>query len=206
MPAATLAHALLYKASGKRIEVVEVPPIKYLTIDGAGDPTQSVDFQLAIEALYGLSYTLRFRLKKEGKEFKVGPLEGLWWVSGQANEGFPRPPADQEEWRWTALIAQPDFVTEDHVAAAARELRITKNPIALARLHLKTIDEGTCVQVLHLGPYSAETSTIDSLHEYLAEHGLRPNGRHHEIYLNDPKRSAPEKLKTIIRQPVLAVA
>jgi len=206
MPTATLAHAPLYKASSKRTEVVEVPPIKYLTIDGAGDPNRSVDYQLAIEALYGLSYTLKFRLKKEGKEFKVGPLEGLWWVSGQADEGLSNPPKDKEELRWTAMIAQPDFVTEEDVAAAGIELRIRKHPIALARLHLKTINEGTCVQVLHIGPYGAETSTINALHEYIAVHGLRPKGRHHEIYLNDPKRSAPEKLRTIVRQPVVAVA
>lgn len=202
MPTATLAHAPLYKASSKRIEVVEVPPMKYLTIDGAGDPNRSVDFQHAIEALYGLSYTLKFRLKKEGKDFKVGPLESLWWTSGQADDGLVNPPASKDELRWTAMIAQPDFLTEEDVAAASIELRIRKNPVALARLHLKTIHEGNCVQVLHVGPYSAETPTINALHEYIATHGLRPKGRHHEIYLGDPKRSAPEKLKTIIRQPV----
>jgi hypothetical protein len=190
----TLKH--LYSASAKEPVLVEVPAMKFLWVDGQGDPNSPM-FQTAVELLYGLSYTLKFALKKKGKEYGVAPLEGLWWMEGI--EGFDV--KRREEWRWSAMIMQPDFVTAELVDRARQELAAKRGEPSLA-VRFETFSEGLSAQILHIGPYSAEGPTLEKLHRFVEEQGYRLRGRHHEIYLGDPRRSAPEKLKTLIRHPV----
>jgi hypothetical protein len=179
--------------------VVEVPEPAFLMIDGHGDPNTSGEYRGAVSALFSVSYAARFALKRAGViDFGVMPLEGLWWVSDMS--AFPVD--DKSAWDWTMLIMQPDEVTGD-VLADAKVRAAAKVPVtALKRLRLERFAEGLAAQVLHVGPYSAEGPTIASLHAFIAEHGRELAGKHHEIYLGDLRRSAPEKLKTIIRQPV----
>jgi hypothetical protein len=191
----TLKH--LYSASAKEPALVEVPEMKFLWVDGHGDPNTSALFQSAADLLYGLAYTLKFALKKKGKEYTIPPLEGLWWMEGI--EGFDV--NRREEWRWSLMIMQPDFVTAELVAQARRELAGKRGePSVEARF--EPFHEGLSVQILHVGPYASEGPTIENLHRFTETQGYRLHGRHHEIYLGDPRRSAPEKLKTLIRHPV----
>jgi hypothetical protein len=193
--------APLYKASAKEAAIVEVPRLQFLMADGQGDPN-APPFQQAVEALYGLSYTLKFGLKKRGgPDYTVMALEGLWWAEGvDPAAAFAQGRRDQ--WKWTLLILQPDFIGPADVETARQELRAKRNPAAIDRVRLESFEEGRCVQIMHIGPYSAEKATIDRLHAFAAEKGLGLRGKHHEIYLGDPRRSAPEKLKTILRHPV----
>jgi hypothetical protein len=191
----------LYKASAGKPEIVLVPEMSFVMIDGHGDPNSSQDYKDAIEALYPLSYTLKFALKKEqGLQYRVGPLEGLWWAEDMAAFDLER----KGDWNWTMMIAQPDAVTLDRFELAREEARRTKQLPAIARARLERFEEGACAQILHVGPFSAEGPTIVKLHAFLQEQGHSFDGKlqkHHEIYLSDPRRSAPEKWKTIIRQP-----
>lgn len=188
----------LYSPSAKVVTAVDVPAMNFLMVDGRGDPNGSQEFQEAIEALYGLSYTLKFGLKKsEGLDWKVMPLEGLWWVPNMAEFSQDR----KNEWFWTVMIAQPDFVTESHVRTAAQELKARKNPPALDKVRFEPYHEGPAAQILYIGRYSEEGPTIVRLHEFIAAQGRKLSGKHHEIYLSDMRRTAPDKLKTIIRQP-----
>jgi hypothetical protein len=182
--------------------VVDVPALKFLMIDGAGDPNTSPDYQAALEALYGVSYTLKFALKRgsPSRDFGVMPLEGLWWAKDMS--AFLT--GDKSSWSWTAMILQPDFVTAAHVGAANVAAAQKRQSPALQKLRLETFREGRAAQLLHVGPYSAEGPNIERLHAFIAEQGGRLTGKHHEIYLGDPRRSAPDKLKTIIRQPFAA--
>jgi hypothetical protein len=179
--------------------VVEVPELAFLMIDGHGDPNTSGEYRDAVSALFSVSYAARFALKRAGViDFEVMPLEGLWWASDMAAFSVDDKPA----WDWTMLIMQPDEVTAG-VLADAKVRAAAKVPVtALERLRLERYAEGLAAQVLHVGPYSAEGPTIASLHAFIAEQGRELVGKHHEIYLGDPRRSAPEKLKTIIRQPM----
>lgn len=191
----------LYAPSAKEISEVDVPAMQFLAVDGMGNPNTSVDFQQGMEALYGVAYTLKFSLKKESDvpEYTVMPLEALWWADDIS--AFYEARAD--EWRWTGLIAQPDFITDEYVRGAMDELLAKRGEVpALSKLRLERITEGLCVQIMHIGPYAAETPTIGRLHTYMDEHGYTFNGKHHEIYLSDPRRTKPERLKTVIRQPV----
>jgi hypothetical protein len=195
-------YALLYKASAKEPAVVQVPRLAFLMANGQGDP-QAEEFQQAVGALYGLSYTLKFGLKKRGgPDFTVMALEGLWWADGACpGEAFIKDLRDQ--WKWTLLILQPDFIGQTDVEAAREELRAKgKGSAALDRTRLESFEEGPCVQVMHIGPYATEAGTIERLHAFAREKGYALRGKHHEIYLGDPRRSAPEKLKTILRHPV----
>jgi hypothetical protein len=178
--------------------MVEVSPMNYLMVEGEGDPRTSIAYQQSIEALYGLSFTIKFAIKKEGSDYAVAPLEGLWW-SDVMNTFVP---GDREAWRWTSLIMQSPMVTAEHVDRAIAELRRKKDPPALLRVRFERYDEGLCAQVMHLGPYSEEGPTIERLHSFIAEQGCDLRGKHHEIYLGDPRRARPDKLRTIIRQPV----
>jgi len=186
--------------------LVDVPPFDFLMIDGTGSPEESTRFQSAIGALYGIAYTLKFMLKKSPVEgvgdFTVMPLEGLFGgeaTGGQA-AGFMQ--ADPATWSWTLMIALPGDITPDLVAAAGEELRRRKDPPCLSDVRFERLSEGRCVQVMYVGPYDAERPTIERLHAFAAGRGLALRGRHHEIYLGDPRRAAPERLKTVIRQPV----
>lgn len=179
--------------------VVEVPELAFLMIDGHGDPNTSGEYRDAVSALFSVSYAARFALKRAGViDFGVMPLEGLWWASDMAAFSVD----DKSAWDWTMLIMQPDEVTAG-VLADAKVRAAAKVPVtALERLRLERYAEGLAAQVLHVGPYSAEGPAIASLHAFIAEQGRELVGKHHEIYLGDPHRSAPEKLKTIIRQPM----
>ncbi|MBO0686120.1 MAG: GyrI-like domain-containing protein [Candidatus Dormibacteraeota bacterium] len=204
----------LYRPPAGRPELVDVPELLFVVVDGEGDPNTAPAFQAAIQSLYAISYGLKFASKHSGgPDWHVNPLEGLWWVEGQG-EAEPPPVADGDPagwmrersgWRWRAMIRQPDQVTPAMVAQALDAAR-AKRPLEAAHLvRLERFHEGLSAQVMHIGPYAAEEHTIERLHAFIAEMGLVPAGRHHEIYLGDPRRSAPERLRTVIRQPVRAV-
>ncbi len=179
--------------------VIEVPELAFLMIDGHGDPNTSSEYREAVSALFSVSYTARFALKRAGViDFGVMPLEGLWWASDMSAFSID----DKSAWCRTLMIMQPDEVTAN-VVTGAKVAAAPKVPVAvLDRLRLERFAEGPAAQVLHVGTYSAERPTVASLHAFIAEQGRELAGKHHEIYLGDPRRSAPEKLKTIIRQPM----
>jgi hypothetical protein len=190
-----------YQPSAKTVSLVEVPELKFLMLDGSGYPSdESTQFQQAIETLYGMAYTLKFMLKSEGQkpDFTVMPLEGLWWMKG----GKKFDQANKDEWLWTLMIAVPDFVEAADVKRAMKMLEQKKNPPALSKVEFRSVAEGQAVQIMHIGPYSQEGPTIEKLHAFARENGLKLRGKHHEIYMGDPRRTAPEKLKTVVRQPV----
>lgn len=191
----------LYK-QGKKPALVRVPAFNYLALDGRGDPNTSPDYVAAVEALYGVAYTLKFMLKggPRAKDYAVMPLEGQWWAEDM--DKFAETPKSQ--WLWTMSILQPPEITPDLVEEAREAIRKKKNPPALDKLRLESVEDGLSAQVLYLGPYSDEGPTILALHEFIAQSGHEIHGKHREIYLSDPRRAAPEKLKTIIRQPCRA--
>ncbi|HXN78196.1 MAG TPA: GyrI-like domain-containing protein [Candidatus Dormibacteraeota bacterium] len=186
----------LYAPSAKEPSIVDVPEMQFLMVDGTGDPNQPGPFQEAIQALYSLSYGAKFMLKKEGIEFRVSPLEGLWGSPGGLN------PNKKMSWQWTALVMQPAAVTSSVLQKVRAEAMRKKPLAALSRVRLETFREGRSAQIMHIGPYSSEAPTIAKLHEFIKKRGYHLVGKHHEIYLGDPRRSAPERLKTLIRQPI----
>lgn len=193
-------HKNLYSASTSKVDIVEVPTLRYLMVDGQGDPNNNPAFTAAIEALFSLSYTLKFAIKKGpvGLDYVVMPLEGQWWVDDLAAFSY----SDRSGWRWTAMVLQPDAVTPELVAEQTAVVAKKKNPAALSLVRFAELMEGSSAQVMHLGPFSEEPPTIERLHAEIAALGYRPVGKHHEIYLSDMNRTAPEKLRTILRQPV----
>ncbi len=190
----------LYFPPSKNPVLVDVPEMNFVMVDGSGDPNNSTQFQEAIEVLYGLSYTAKFALKKQGtgEEYVVPALEGLWWSPDM--DVFVM--GAKDKWLWTLMIMQPPAVTAELMAAASEELRKRKNPTALDRARFEAFTEGLCAQIMYIGPYSEEGLTIAGLHEFIKESGHSLRGKHHEIYMGDPRRTAPEKLKTVIRQPI----
>jgi hypothetical protein len=189
----------LYRPSAKKFEVVDVPPMNFLMIDGHGDPNTAQEYQEAIEALYAVAYALKFTSKKEkGMDYVVPPMEGLWWAEHM--EAFTT--ADKSAWDWTMMIMQPEWVTQDMFEKALKQVEKKKDLPALPKLRLETYHEGLSVQILHIGPYDAEAPTIAGMHAFAAENSYQLAGKHHEIYLGDPRKVAPEKLKTVLRQPV----
>ena len=188
----------LYSPSAKKASIVEVPPMNFLMIDGQGHPTESEEYPIAMQALYGLSYTIKFASKfKLGVDYVVMALEGLWWTGDT-----PDFKEDEGPWKWTSMIMQPDHITAEFVEQAREELAAKKDPPALDRVRFERFDEGLSAQIMHIGPYSAEAPTIERLHAFIHESGYELRGKHHEIYLGDPRRTAPERLKTVLRQPV----
>jgi len=190
----------LYTASSKAPTLVEVPPLQYLMIDGAGNPNNSPDYAAAVEALYSLSYTVKFQVRQSALSIDaaVMPLEGLWWADDMA--AFAA--GDRERWQWTMMILQPAHVTPDIVAASMAALKQRRSLQGLEQIRLEDYHEALSAQILHLGPYATEGPTIAALHEYIWAKGYVPAGKHHEIYLGDPRRTAPDRLRTVIRQPV----
>jgi len=179
--------------------LVDVPKLQFAMIDGKGDPNTSEEYRHAIEWLYSVSYPLKFMSKKElGKDYGVAPLEGLWWAEDMSS--FLT--GDKDLWSWTMMIMQPDWIPAEMFEAALEKAR-AKLGQPPESLRLQSFHEGLAVQIMHIGPYSAEGPTILRLHEeFLPANGLVESGKHHEIYLGDPRKAAPEKLKTVIRQPV----
>lgn len=197
----------LYTAKDKPA-LVEMPAQNVFAIDGRGDPNTSPAFAQAVQALYQLSYTLKFHLKKEGFDYGVGPLEGLWdFQEGQAPQGIPADGVPKDQFVYTLFIAQPPFVTPDHLKTAAalvlekaRKKKEEPNP-RWSEVRFEVLEEGLCAQVLHTGSYDAEPATVEKLHNFIEASGLGVGGLHHEVYLTMPD-GAEEKKKTIIRYPV----
>jgi hypothetical protein len=189
----------LLSPSPKQPETITAPPMNYLMIDGHGDPNHAPMYTQAVAALYKLAYTIKFAYKKgQGLDYPVMALEGLWWAEDMTRFSVD----DKSSWLWTMLIMQPDLVTPSDLERAAAEARRKDDQPLLDQVRLERFEEGLCAQIMHLGPYAAEAPTIEALHGYIAESGHALTGKHHEIYLSDPRRSAPEKMKTIIRQPM----
>lgn len=194
-----LAH--LYKQSRKEISIVDVPKMNFLTILGKGGPNDNPDYSHAVGALYAVAYNLKFHIKKgpSAVDYKVMPLEGLWWAEDMTKFTLEY----RDNWLWKMMIMQPDMITEDMFKEMVEQVRNKKNPPKLDEVQFESIEEGLCAQIFHAGPYGeAEGPTVERLHQFIHDQGYELRGIHHEIYLNSPLRTAPEKLKTIIRQPI----
>ena len=170
--------------------LVDVAPARYLAIVGRGKPG-GAEFANAVGALYTVSFTIKMASKAAGSDYAVSKLEGLWWKEGSA-----------VEWTWQLMIRVPEFITRTHLADAVKKLLDREKDEIVTRVTLETLDEGKCVQVLHIGPYTAEQPTIAKMRAFAKQQGLSFKGRHHEIYLSDPRRVEADKLRTILRQPV----
>ncbi|KUN04793.1 hypothetical protein AQI95_18050 [Streptomyces yokosukanensis] len=190
----------LYSARRDRFEIVDVPRMSFLMVDGHGNPNTSADYRAVVEALYTTAYAVRAIAKKKvDRTHTVGPLEGLW----SADDLSVFKTRDQDEWIWTLMIVQPGWVTSAMVDEAMDQVERTKNLSAGHRVRFDDYAEGQCVQTLHLGPYDQEAPTIARMHdEFMPAEKLVPRGHHHEIYLSDARRTAPNRLRTILRQPV----
>ena len=190
----------LYSAPGEPT-MVDVPGMAFLMIDGHGDPNTAPGYAAAVQALYAVAYTTKFAIRRAPEEFDltVMPLEGLWWVPDMATFSV----ANKQDWNWTLMIMQPAAVTATLFQEAA-EAALRKKPelTSIDRVRLEHFREGPAAHVLQIGPYSEEGPVIERLHDFIADHGCVRSGTHHEIYLSDARRTAPEKLKTIIRQPL----
>jgi len=178
-------------------ELVEFNEIPFLTIVGKGEPGGE-EFNGKVEALYSLAYGVKNIYKKQGKDFAVPKLEGLWWVNSY------KPPLEvpREEWQWKLLIRLPDFVTLEAFEKTKEEVFKKKRLELIKEIKLEKIKEGRSVQIMHLGPYSIESETIEKMRDFMKKNDFTENGLHHEIYLSDPRKIAPDKMKTILRQPV----
>jgi hypothetical protein len=188
----------LYTASASKPSLVDVPALSALMVDGVGDPNAPA-FAEAVGALYSVAYTLKFMFKKERAiDYPVMALEGLWCAEDIADFAAGR----RDRWQWTLFIVQPGVVTAADVKKTMEAVMAKGKLPRLPDVRLEKFSEGRAAQILHVGPYSAEAPTIERLHRFVEEQGLRLRGRHHEIYMGDPRRAAPEKLKTIIRHPV----
>jgi hypothetical protein len=194
------AYRDLYAPSAREFTLVDVPPMRYLAVDGHGDPNTAPEYAEAVEALFAVAYAVKFRSRLElGRDLVVAPLEGLW----RADDPSVFVTREKRAWDWTMVIAQPDWVDDPFVAAAVAAVRAKADRPGLDRLRLRELHEGPSVQILHVGSYDDEGPVLARMHdEWMPQHGVTFGGDHHEIYLGDPRRAAPEKLRTILRQPV----
>jgi hypothetical protein len=191
-------HAAEYVAP-RRPALIVTKPGRYLTIAGKGDPNGPL-FGEKVGALYAMAFTIKMGKKQAGQDYKVAGLEGLWWGAGGSSQWMIEQP--RGAWRWKLMIRLPDFVTAKCVTMAARMLKEKGKGKDIANVKLERIAEGRCVQMLHVGPYTDEGPTMDAMLAFAKANGLAFTGRHHEIYLSDPRRVNPEKLRTILRHPV----
>lgn len=189
----------LYQPSSKEVAQVDVPAFRFLMIDGEGDPNTSQEYARAVEALFSVSYSVKFMVKKgaQGVDYAVMPLEGLWWADDMST--FVR--NERSGWKWTMMIMQPDFVGEAVIRAAIAEVKRKKALPAVDALRLEGFTEGLCAQILHIGPFSEEGPTIQRVHDFIGARSALA-GKHHEVYLSDVRRADPARWKTIIRQPM----
>lgn len=189
-----------YKPAARKVGLVEVPQMNFLMVDGKGNPNTSKAFSDAVETLYPLSYTLKFMVKNgdTGMDYVVPPLEALWWAEDMS--AFTS--GNKDEWLWTLMIMQPEFVSAGMVERARQTVARKKNPPALSLIRFESFNEGRAAQTMHIGPFSEEGPTIEAVHSFVRENGGELTGKHHEIYLSDMRRAAPEKWKTVIRQPM----
>jgi hypothetical protein len=188
-----------YYSAKKKPEIIDVPSGSFLAIPGRGEPGGEV-YRAGMNALYGLSYTLKFALKEQGKDFTVMTLEGLWWWDDPKIVALADAPP-RAEWNFKSMIRQPDFVTKEMVDGIRPKVK-EKSGAMVDDVVLGEFHEGLSAQIMHIGPYSEEDRSIEALHGFIMENGYKFHGHHHEIYMSDPRRAAPERLKTIIRQPV----
>lgn len=190
-----------YKAKPNEFRVCDVPRLQYLMIDGHGDPNSSQEFQTAITALYPIAYKLKFASKKIlGRDYTVMPLEALWWADDMSSFTSAR---DKSQWDFTLMIMQPDWITQDMFNAAVDQVATKNPPQSLDKVRFESLDEGKCVQTMHIGSFDSESGILAQMHDdFIPSHGLRMTGKHHEIYLSDFRKVAPDKLRTILRQPV----
>jgi len=181
-------------------EIITLPAMKFLMVDGQGDPNTSQQFQDAIGAIYPVVFGIKFAHKKAGvgPDYTLGPLEALWWT--KAGQTFAS--SSKQDWLWTVMMWVPDFITSKEVKQFTALAKQKKPNPALDKLRLEVFDEGTVVQLMHIGPYGDEQPNIERMHAFAEQAGYKLRGKHHEIYLGDPRRAAPEKLRTILRQPI----
>ncbi|WP_028045941.1 GyrI-like domain-containing protein [Cellulomonas sp. URHE0023] len=193
-----------YRAQRGRFRVLEVPDMQYLMVDGHGDPNTSPAFTGALEALYPVAYTLKFASKRElGRDYVVPPLEGLWSAQDMASFTAER---DKSRWDWTVMLLVPEWIAPETVADAIETVRTRSSPPRLDAVRVERLSEGLCVQTLHIGSFDDEAPVLAQLHdEFIPANGLRMVGTHHEIYLTDTRRTAPDKQRTILRQPVAPI-
>jgi hypothetical protein len=190
----------LYKPSSKEVVIVDVLAMNFLMVDGSGNPNTSQSYVEAVEALYAVSYTLKFKIKKTRElDYGVMPLEGLWWADDMDDFTKTR---NKDAWYWTMMIMQPEYVTSELLEEAKAEIEKKKNPAALSKLRFEPYHEGLSAQIMHLGSYDEEGPTIANMHDFALQQGYILHGKHHEIYLGDPRKTAPEKLRTVLRQPL----
>jgi hypothetical protein len=180
-----------YKAKAGTFALLPVPDMQFLMIDGHGDPNTTQGYKDALETLFPIAYKIKFFSKQElGRDYTVMPLEGLWWAEDMASFTKDR---DKSRWDWTMMIMTPDWIAPEHVAAAKEALRAKGGAPSLEALRFAPLKEGLCVQTLHTGPYDAEGPLLEEMHNsFIPAHRLRMTGKHHEIYLSDARRTAPE--------------
>lgn len=194
-------HKALFAAPRGRFVEISVPQLAYIMVDGSGDPNTSAEYTAALGWLYPVAYAIKFAYKARGSDFVVAPLEGLWWADDPASFTSRR----KDEWKWTMMLMMPDFVSEDDFRTALHKVTLKQGDPPLS-LRLQYLAEGRCLQALHVGSYDDEGPLLAELHD-----GIMPRmkltfaGPHHEIYLGDPRKTAPEKLKTLLRQPVRGI-
>lgn len=190
-----------YQAARGKFRVVDVPTLQYLMIDGSGDPNTSPAYTDALEALYPLAYKLKFASKRElGRDYVVPPLEGLWWAEDMASFTDAR---DKTQWQWTMMLMVPGWIDEALVTQTTEVIRGANPPALLGSVRFASLEERECVQTLHIGSFDDEGPVLEQMHhEFIPANGFVMRGLHHEIYLSDPRRTAPEKLRTILRQPI----
>ena len=190
----------LYRPSARQFEVVEVPEMQFLMVDGHGNPNTVPAYREAVETLYAVAYKIKFSSKKLlNRDYVVPPLEGLWWAEDM-DTFLTR---DKDAWDWTMMIMQPDWISTEMFAEGCAAAEKANQPPALSRLRLASYREGLSVQIMHIGSYDDEGPVLAKLHnEFLPGNGYVETGKHHEIYLGDPRKTKPENLKTILRQPV----
>ncbi len=188
----------LYNPSKDSFHLVEVPQMNFLMLDGKGDPNTSLDYQQAIDALYTISYGIKFALKSEGYDHIVPPLEGLWWMEKMDEFNL----ANKDRWEWTMMIMQPEWITTTWVEKVRQDAKKKKSNASLSDVRFESFNEGLAVQILYTGAYEKEAPTIVEMHMFIATNGYQANGKHHEIYLGDPRKTSPDRLQTILRQPI----
>jgi len=188
-----------YYPSTRAVSLLELPEMKFLMIDGQGDPNSSKEYQDAMETIFPIAYKTKFISKKEkSKDYVVMPLEGLWWVDKMEDFSLD----DRSSWKWTMMIRQPDFISEKLIKMAKDEVEKKKNPPALSKIRFESFKEGSAAQIMHIGPYGeAEALAVQKIHDFIENEGFELRGKHHEIYISDMRRTKPENLRTVIRQP-----
>ena len=192
----TLKH--LYRPPRKAVEIVDVPEMAFLMMDGQGDPNVEPAYEEIVGTLYSVAYTIKFASKAMGKDYVVPPLEGLWWAEDM--DAFSTD--DKGAWKWTMMVMQPDWITGEMVEEARADVAEKKELARVSELRFETYHEGLSVQIMHVGPYDAEGPTIERMHAFITDNGYEPAGKHHEVYLSDPRRTKPENMKTVLRQPI----